>query len=253
MKINLKKATLIKRYKRFLADIILEDGTETTLHVANTGAMTGCAEPGDTVWYSTSTNPRRKYPFSWELTQTKDNHFICVNTMRANQLVEEAIKADLISELVGYKNLKREVNYGTENSKVDIFLSQGTSKSKKIEAYVEVKSVTLLGQTSKQRAEGQGFFPDTVTVRGQKHLRELTNLSQQGTRTVLFFAILHSGINTVSAASHIDEKYSELLTAAQAANVEVIAYKAHFQLKENQLLSNQLEIQLSERVSVINR
>ena len=248
MKINLKKATLIKRYKRFLADIILEDGTETTLHVANTGAMTGCAEPGDTIWYSTSTNSKRKYPFSWELTQTKDNHFICVNTMRANQLVEEAIKAELISELVGYKNLKREVKYGNENSKVDIFLSQATSNSIEKDAYVEVKSVTLLGQTTKQHADGQGFFPDAVTIRGQKHLRELTTLRQQGSRTVLFFAILHSGINKVSAAKHIDEKYSELLKAAQTANVEVIAYKANFQL-----ISNQLEIQLTKSISVNNQ
>lgn len=248
MKINLKKATLIKRYKRFLADVILEDGTETTLHVANTGAMTGCAEPGDTIWYSTSPNPKRKYPFSWEVTQTKDNHFICVNTMRANQLVEEAINAELISELVGYKNLKREVKYGNENSKVDIYLSQGTSNSTKKDAYVEVKSVTLLGQETEQHAGGQGFFPDAVTVRGQKHLRELTSLSLQGSRTVLFFAILHSGINKVSAANHIDNKYGELLKAAQTANVEVIAYKANFQLT-----SNQLEIQLTKSISVNNQ
>lgn len=248
MKLNLKKATLIKRYKRFLADIILEDGTETTLHVANTGAMTGCAEPGDTIWYSTSSNPKRKYPFSWELTQTKDNHFICVNTMRANQLVEEAINNESISELVGYKSLKREVKYGKENSKVDIYLSQGTSDATKKDAFVEVKSVTLLGQTAKQHSDGQGFFPDSVTVRGQKHLRELTTLSQQGSRTVLFFAILHSGINKVSAASHIDKKYGELLQIAQTENVEVIAYKADFQLT-----SNQLEIQLTKRISVNNQ
>jgi len=247
MKINLNKATLIKRYKRFLADVILEDGSETTLHVANTGAMTGCAEPGDTIWYSTSANPKRKYPFSWEVTQTKDNHFICVNTMRANQLVEEAIKAESISELMGYKSLKREVKYGNENSKVDIYLSQRTSTSTKKDAYVEVKSVTLLGQTTEQNADGQGFFPDAVTVRGQKHLRELTSLSQQGSRTVLFFAILHSGINKVSAANHIDKKYGELLKAAQNANVEVIAYKANFQL-----ISNQLEIRLTKSISVNN-
>jgi len=248
MKINLNKATLIKRYKRFLADVILEDGTETTLHVANTGAMTGCAEPGDTIWYSTSTNPKRKYPFSWEVTQTKDNHFICVNTMRANQLVEEAIKADLIHELQGYDNLKREVKYGNENSKVDIYLSQGTTNATKKDAYVEVKSVTLLGKTIQQHFDGQGFFPDSVTVRGQKHLRELTTLSQQGSRTVLFFAILHSGINKVSAAHHIDEKYGELLKVAQAENVEVLAYKADFQLN-----SKQLEIQLTKRIPVNNQ
>jgi sugar fermentation stimulation protein A len=246
MKINLQKATLIKRYKRFLADVTLEDGTETTIHVANTGAMTGCAEAGGIIWYSTSANPKRKYPFSWELTQTKDDHLICVNTMRANQLVEEAINADLITELVGYKNLKREVKYGNENSKVDIYLNQGTSKSTKKDAYVEVKSVTLLGKTTKQHVDGQGFFPDSVTIRGQKHLRELTTLSQQGNRTVLFFAILHSGINKVAAAKHIDEKYSELLTIAQTENVEVIAYKANFQL-----VSNQVEIQLSQKISVI--
>lgn len=247
MKLNLKKATLIKRYKRFLADVFLADGTETTLHVANTGAMTGCAEPGDTIWYSTSTNPKRKYPFSWEITQTKDNHFICVNTMRANQLVEEAIKADLIIELSGYNNLKREVKYGSENSKVDIFLSEGTTNATKVDAYVEVKSVTLLGQTSEQKVDGQGFFPDAVTVRGHKHLRELTALSQQGSRTVLFFAILHSGINKVSAAAHIDEKYSLLLKAAKNANVEVLAYKANFQF-----ISNQLEIQLTKSIEVYN-
>jgi sugar fermentation stimulation protein A len=248
MKINLKKATLIKRYKRFLADVTLEDGTETTLHVANTGAMTGCAEPGDTIWYSTSTNSKRKYPFSWEITQTKDNHFICVNTMRANQLVEEAIKADLISELVGYNTLKREVKYGDEKSKVDIYLSQGTTNTTHKDAYVEVKSVTLLGQTVKQHSDGQGFFPDSVTVRGQKHLRELTTLSQQGSRTVLFFAILHSGINKVSAAHHIDKKYGELLKVAQNENVEVLAYKADFKLK-----LNQLEIQLTKRITVNNQ
>jgi len=248
MKLNLKKATLVQRYKRFLADVILEDGTETTLHVANTGAMTGCAEPGDTIWYSTSTNPKRKYPFSWEITQTKQGHFICVNTMRANQLVEEAIQAELIGELVGYKSLKREVKYGEENSKVDIYLSEGASKDTKGDAYVEVKSVTLLGQTPEQKIDGQGFFPDAVTIRGQKHLRELTTLSKQGNRTVLFFAILHSGINKVSAASHIDQKYGELLTAAQIENVEVIAYKANFQL-----ISNQLEIQLTQSISVSNQ
>lgn len=253
MKLAVQPATLIKRYKRFLADIKLPSGEVTTIHCANTGAMTGCAEPGDTVWYSKSTNPKRKYPFSWEITQTKDNHFICVNTMRANQLVEEAISADEISELTGYQNLKREVKYGNENSKVDIFLSQGTSKSTAKDAYVEVKSVTLLGRENKEKNDGQGFFPDTVTVRGQKHLRELTALSQQGSRTVLIFAILHSGINKVSAAHHIDKKYGELLTSAQSENVEVIAYKANFQLNESSSESKQLEIRLTQKILVNNQ
>ncbi len=221
MKLNLQKATLIKRYKRFLADVILADGTETTLHVANTGAMTGCATPSDTVWYSTSANPKRKYPFSWEITQTKNNHFICVNTIKANQLVEEALTANVITELAGYSSIQREVKYGSENSKIDFFLSS----PEKTDAYVEVKSVTLL-------AGEQGYFPDAVTTRGQKHLRELIAVAQQGQRAILLFAVLHSGINSVKIAKHVDKKYNDLIIEAQAAGVEIIAYKAEIKLSK---------------------
>ena len=210
----LKKATLIKRYKRFLADVILEDGSEVTLHVSNTGAMSGCAESGDTIWYSTSNNPKRKYQYSWELTQTKQNHMICVNTILANKLVEEAINNNVISELVGYKTLKREVKYGSENSKIDFLLTEG----EKPNAYVEVKSATLL-------VNGQGYFPDSVTTRGQKHLRELIEVVESGQRAILLFAVLHSGINSVKPASHIDHKYGELINEAINSGVEVLAYK----------------------------
>ena len=214
--ISLQKATLIKRYKRFLADIILEDGSETTIHVANTGAMTGCAEPGDIVWYSTSSNPKRKYPFSWELTQTKaNNHFICVNTAQANNFVEQAILDGTITELQGYQTLKREVKYGEEKSKIDILLSD----EEKPDTYVEVKSVTLL-------QNGKGYFPDAVTTRGQKHLRELASMAQQGKRAVLVFAVLHTGINDFSPAAHIDAKYADLLRQVIEQGVEVLIYKA---------------------------
>jgi len=119
MILQVQPAKLIKRYKRFLADIELNDGEQTTIHCANTGAMKGCAEPNDTVWFSTSTNAKRKYPFSWEITQSQNNHFICVNTLRANQLIEEALHRGLITELSGFDELKREVKYGNENSRVD--------------------------------------------------------------------------------------------------------------------------------------
>jgi sugar fermentation stimulation protein A len=227
MKIYLKKATLIKRYKRFLADIILEDGSETTLHVANTGAMTGCATENDTIWYSTSSNKKRKYPFSWELTQTQKKHFICVNTLRANQLVEEAITCNMIKEFSGYKNLRREVKYGDENSKIDFLLTDNNN----IETFIEVKSVTLLGNPTiidNEENGKQGYFPDSVTTRGQKHLRELMQMKQQGHRAVLLFAVLHSGIDSVMAAKHIDVKYSELLMQAFEQGVEVITYKVQF-------------------------
>ncbi len=212
----LKKATLIKRYKRFLADVILDDGSVTTMHVANTGAMTGCATPEDTVWYSNSDNPKRKYPFSWELTQTKQGgHFICVNTAKANHLVVEAIENGVIEPFHGFNNLKTEVKYGSENSRIDIFLNDSNNQP----TYIEVKSVTLL-------QENMGYFPDAVTTRGQKHIRELMAMVEAGNRAILFFAVLHTGIETMSVADHIDPKYGELLRQAKSMGVEVLAYRA---------------------------
>ncbi|NUW68528.1 DNA/RNA nuclease SfsA [Vibrio coralliilyticus] len=228
----LESAILIKRYKRFLADITLPDGSERTIHCANTGAMTGCASAGNTVWYSTSDNPKRKYPNSWELTQTSNGHRICINTARANQLAVEAIEAGVIEELQGYEQLKTEVKYGSENSRIDILLKSQHQPT----CYIEVKSVTLLDEEK----QGQGYFPDAVTTRGQKHLRELTEMAQNGSRAVLLFTVLHSGIEKVSPAHHIDAKYSQLLKSAQEQGVEVLCYKAE--------LSN-TEMKLVERIN----
>lgn len=227
MKLKLRPARLIKRYKRFLVDVAPggqnNDETLVTMHVANTGAMTGCATPGDTVWYSQSANAKRKYPHSWEINQTQDGHCICVNTLRANQLVEEALLAGSLIELADYDELSREVKYGLENSRIDFLLqSQGRRQ-----AYIEVKSVTLLDQ-------GQGYFPDAVSLRGQKHLRELSLLAKQGHRAILLFAVLHSGIDSVTAATHIDPVYAQLLSQAEQAGVEIFAYKALFRLQTNQ-------------------
>lgn len=212
---GLQSARLVKRYKRFLADIVTPKGEALTIHCANTGAMTGCATPGDTVWYSTSASLTRKYPHSWELTQTQQGHWICVNTLRANGLVREALAADRIPELSGYDKIVPEVKYGSENSRID-FLLQADNRSN---CYIEVKSVTLLQQ-------GKGYFPDAVTERGQKHLRELMQIAQSGHRAVLFFAVLHSGIEDVSPARHIDVRYAELLAQAQQSGVELLCYKA---------------------------
>ena len=222
MKISVKKAVLIKRYKRFLADVIVESGEEITMHCANTGAMTGCATPNDTIWYSTSTNTKRKYPNSWEFTVNQAGHFICINTIRANHLVEEAISQHLIPNFVGHSELKREVKYGKENSKIDFFLKDTKGKN----TYIEVKSVTLLDND-------KGYFPDSVTTRGQKHLRELIEIVKSGDRAVLFFAVLHSGIHSVQAALHIDPQYSLLLNEALNAGVEIIAYAAKFTLNDS--------------------
>ena len=234
----LEPATLIKRYKRFLTDIQLPDGSERTIHCANTGAMTGCATPGNTVWYSTSDNAKRKYPNSWEISETDKGHRICVNTARANQLAVEAIENGTIVELLGYNALRTEVKYGSENSRIDILLED----NEKPPCYIEVKSVTLLDELETS-TKGQGFFPDVVTTRGQKHLRELTEMVESGNRAVLLFTVLHSGIEKVSAAHHIDAKYSLLLKQAQDAGVEVLCYKAEL---------SSTQIQLKQAVEFIN-
>lgn len=234
----LESATLIKRYKRFLTDIKLPDGSERTIHCANTGAMTGCATPGNTMWYSTSDNAKRKYPNSWEISETDKGHRICVNTARANQLAVEAIENKTIVELLGYNALRTEVKYGSENSRIDILLED----NEKPPCYIEVKSVTLLDE-QETSTEGQGFFPDAVTTRGQKHLRELTEMVESGNRAVLLFTVLHSGIEKVSAAHHIDAKYSLLLKQAQDAGVEVLCYKAEL---------SSTQIQLKQSVEFIN-
>ncbi|MGR5267916.1 DNA/RNA nuclease SfsA [Vibrio astriarenae] len=232
---KLESATLIKRYKRFLADITLPDGSMRTIHCANTGAMTGCADEGDTIWFSTSDNPKRKYPNSWELTQKPNGNVIAINTIRANQLAVEAINNGVITELQGYETLRTEVKYGQESSKIDILLEDNQRPS----CYIEVKSVTLLDSEQ----NGQGYFPDAVTTRGQKHLRELIEVANSGQRAVLLFTILHSGIEKVSAAHHIDAKYDHLLKQAQAAGVEVLCYNAQ--------LSPQT-IQLQKAIEFIN-
>ncbi|ETS29679.1 MULTISPECIES: DNA/RNA nuclease SfsA [Photorhabdus] len=229
----LQSATLIRRYKRFLADVITPEGETLTIHCANTGAMTGCATPGDTVWYSTSDNPKRKYPNSWELTETQDGHWICVNTLRANDLVAEAIQQNAISEFSEYKKISREVKYGKESSRIDLLLQA----EQQINCYIEVKSVTLL-------QENCGYFPDAVTTRGQKHLRELQHIAEQGQRAVLFFAVLHSGIRQVAAAAHIDHNYSSLLEQARNSGVEVICYQASI-TEKGMVLGDKLTFVLS--------
>ena len=211
----LQCATLIQRYKRFLADVITPDGRELTLHCPNTGAMTGCATLGDTVWYSTSENTKRKYPHTWELTETQAGALICVNTLWANRLTKEALENDWLSELSGYSELRSEVKYGAERSRIDFMLQAGFQP----DCYIEVKSVTLADHA-------QGYFPDAITQRGQKHLRELMSVAAEGQRAVILFAVLHSAITRFSPARHIDMKYAQLLTEAQQRGVEILAYKA---------------------------
>ncbi|AOY88952.1 sugar fermentation stimulation protein SfsA [Marinobacter salinus] len=207
---------LIRRYKRFLADVRLRDGTEVTAHCPNTGSMLGCQPENARVWLSRSDNPKRKLPYTWELVETEPGMLACINTARPNAQARAAIEHGTVPELSGYRVCRSEVKYGEEKSRIDLLLSGHPGQP---DAWVEVKNVTLADN-------GQGFFPDAVTTRGQKHLRELMAQVAKGDRGVLFFVVNHTGIETVRPADHIDSKYGRLLREACDAGVEVVAYRA---------------------------
>ncbi|ACO80385.1 sugar fermentation stimulation protein A [Azotobacter vinelandii CA] len=212
----LEEGHLLRRYKRFFADIETPDGEALCIHCPNTGSMFNCMAEGGRVWFSRSNDPRRKLPGTWELSETPQGRLACVNTARANPLVEEALRAGSIAELTGFTGLRREVRYGLENSRVDFCLDypDGT-------AFVEVKSVTLGFADSPVAA-----FPDARTERGAKHLRELAVLARQGVRTVQLYCVNLSGIAAVRPAAEIDPGYAQALREAVAAGVEVLAYGA---------------------------
>jgi len=222
----LSPAQLVRRYKRFLADIVLPNGEMTTVHCPNTGSMKNCIQPDSPCWYSTSNNLARKYPFTLEVVTTPSGHLAGINTSRANSLVECAIRNGVIAELQGYSSLKREVVYGSEKSRIDFLLEcEGQDISEVKRCYVEVKNVTLM------EAEGQGLFPDAVSERGTKHLRELMQMVKEGHRAVLLFCVQHTGIEWVEPADLIDPHYGETLRQAVAVGVEVIAYRAAINIK----------------------
>jgi sugar fermentation stimulation protein A len=214
-------ATLLRRYKRFLADVVLPDGVETTVHVANPGAMTGLAAPGTRVWLSKSDNPKRKLPYSWELSEVdlgSGLELVGVNTAHPNPLVGGAIADGTITELAGYGTLRREVKYG-RNSRVDFLLEDGGKDGGKPPCYVEVKNVHLM------RARGLAEFPDSVTVRGAKHLDELSAMAAQGCRAVMVFLVQIGSADRVALARDIDSNYGIAFDRARKAGVEAIAYR----------------------------
>lgn len=209
-------ARLEKRYKRFLADVKLEqDGTELTAHCPNTGAMTGCAEPGMRVWLSDSNNPKRKYRYTWELAETASGDRICVHTQRANTVAGEALQQGLIPAYADVKEWRAEVKYGSDNRRIDWVGEDAQGRS----VYIEVKSVTLA------ESAGQGFFPDTTSVRATQHLHSLIEMTSAGHRAGVLYVVLHSGIERVSAAAHIDAKYAETVSLARKQGVQFHALK----------------------------
>ena len=209
--------TLIKRYKRFLADIILENGQEITAHCANTGSMTECSQPGRPVYVSYHDNPQRKYKYSWELIHMPSS-LVGVNTAMPNKLVQHSIRQKLIQPFLGYEYLKAEKKLDS-GSRLDIFLWN----HEKDVCYIEVKNCTLV-------TDGVASFPDAVTTRGQKHLHELQQLRDENTRCAMFFLIQRSDADVFRPADKIDPAYGEALRKAVKNGVEIIVYDVDINL-----------------------
>jgi len=208
-------ARLIRRYKRFLADATLDDGTEITAHCANPGSMMGLAEPGMKIWLEPNDDPKKKLKYGWRLVDHENGHFTGVDTSIPNRALAEALRAGQIGELAQYGTVRAEVKYA-EKSRVDFLLSQAGLP----DCYVEVKSVTL------SRKHGVAEFPDSVTARGAKHMADLAQMVGEGHRAVLFYLVQRTDADTVCVARDIDPAYAQAVAAAQAAGVEIIAYKA---------------------------
>ncbi len=237
---------LIQRYKRFLADIeivtpVERAGEVVTAHCANTGSMTNCKDDGARVWLFDSQNPKRKLPLSWEWVEVEGQYKACINTARANQLVKEALLANTIKEIQvpSAKHLKSEPK--VDEGRLDFLVSSDIDD---VLTYVEVKSVTLLGNEASTNDEtGIGYFPDAVTSRGLKHLEVLQRLKAEGQRSILFFCVPHEGIKEVKVAEHVDPVYAEKLREVLSEGVEILAYRVEFQ-PQGMILKTPLKISI---------
>lgn len=206
------KGNLVKRYKRFLADVILETGETITVHCPNSGSMRGCSEPDSPVCLSTSDNPKRKYPNTFEMIHN-GQCWIGINTSLTNSLVVEAIENKEIKELTSYSSITREVKTSAKN-RLDILLTDGENQT-----YIEVKNCSLVENNI-------AMFPDAVTARGTKHLLELADLVNQGHRGIIFFLVQRTDADSFTPASHIDPVYAQTLAEVIEKGVEVLVYQA---------------------------
>jgi sugar fermentation stimulation protein A len=208
----LEPGILLKRYKRFLADVRLDNGTQVTVHCPNSGSMLSCSRPESNVYISRSLNPRRKYPFTLEMIR-ENSAWIGINTSLTNHLVEEGIKNGEIAELRNPDNIRREVKTSPA-SRLDMLVSKGTRK-----IFIEVKSCTYA-------IDRCAMFPDAVTSRGTRHLQELANLVKQGQEGIIFFLVQRMDADTFRPAAHIDPLYAETLLDVLHQGVQMLVYQA---------------------------
>ena len=204
-------ARLIRRYKRFLADVRLPDGTEAVAHCPNPGSMMGMADEGIKIWLEPNDDPRKKLKYGWRLVEQDDGHFVGVDTGVPNRVVGPALLAHQIAGLPPYDAVRAEVKYA-DKSRIDFLLSDA------VDTYVEVKSVTL------SRTAGLAEFPDSVTARGAKHLEALTQMVAQGHRAVMFYMVQRTDCAALSLAADIDPAYAAAFARATKAGVQVLAY-----------------------------
>ncbi len=214
---RLIQGRLVRRYKRFMADIRLRNNHLVTAHCPNSGSMLGCSEPGRPVYISRSNNPTRRLKYTWEMIEMPTS-LVGINTLVPNRLVKASIEAGIIGELRGYGHVRSEVRIG-KNSRIDLVLS-----SKDSNCFVEVKNCTLVEKAT-------AYFPDAVTSRGLKHLHELQEVVKQGHRAVMFFLVQRMDAEEFSPADHIDPAYGRGLREAVDMGVELLAYDVTIDLK----------------------
>lgn len=227
---NLIKGKFVKRYKRFFADCELENGEIVIAHCANTGSMKSLLDEGNEVWLQENPNPSAKLKYKLQLMRAKTGAVVCINTHLPNKIVFDAILNKEIPELATFVEIKPEVKYGEENSKIDIWLKdKGEFGIKSKETYIEVKNVTMCEDDLPNVAQ----FPDSVTSRGAKHLRELVKEVEIGNRSVMFYLINREDGNSFKIAEHIDSKYKEAFDDAISKSVEILVYKTEFKFEKN--------------------